>query len=161
VGLGALQAPSADPAAPVFHFRAVRVSPSIRSTLESRTGGRDVVDQGRTARIRLLLPRSASAEGSGRCGAPTVADLSADEDRDVVKQLVEWHQSAFTLPHDARLDEHLRQSATTIAQEQVARVQAQAPVWIAQERAFAGDATLRRRSLSQPACLHAINEMAI
>ena len=99
--------------------------------------------------------------GPAAAVTPTVGELLADEDRNLVNQLVEWHKSAFTLPDDLVLDANLRQAATTIAQEHVARVQALMPVWIAQERTASGDTSLRGRALSHPIFLRAFNEMAI
>jgi hypothetical protein len=92
---------------------------------------------------------------------PTVQELLAAQDKDLENQLVGWGKSAFALPDDLALDEPLRQAATQVAQEHVARLRKLWPVWIAQERAESGDLNLRGNALSQPLYLRAINEMAI
>ncbi len=92
---------------------------------------------------------------------PTVQELLAAQDEDLLNQVVEWDKNNFNLPNDLALDEPLRLAAIQMAREHMARARALWPVWIAQERAAAGNANLLGYALARPLYLHAINEMVI
>ncbi|WGG49881.1 hypothetical protein [Rugamonas sp. DEMB1] len=85
----------------------------------------------------------------------------AAQDQEIVGSMLEWNKYIFNLPSNLALDPPLRQAANQIAQEHLARVRTLAPVWIAQERAVAGNPGLLSRAPSQSLNFRSINELAI
>ena len=99
--------------------------------------------------------------GSAATAQPTAQELLAAQDSELLSELNGWSKSAFVLPDDLALDATLRQAASQIAGEHLARLRALWPAWIAQERAESGNVNLRGSALSWPLRLRAINEMAV
>ena len=118
---------------------------------------------GRSARfgalvyLAALMPLPALAEE----GALTVQQLLAEEDQALVGQLAGWTRRAFAVPDELRLDGPLREAATKMAQDHVARVTQLLKVWIAEERTASGAPHLRGGALSQPVFRRLLNEMAV
>jgi hypothetical protein len=106
--------------------------------------------------VVLLLPILPAAAAT-----PTAQELLAEADQTLVNQLVEWDKRAFDVPDDLALDEPLRDAATAMVQDHVARVRELLPAWIAQERAESRVPDLRGGALFQPIYRRLINEMAI
>lgn len=100
-------------------------------------------------------------DAAAAAGTPTAQELLAAQDQEIVSSMLEWNKSIFNLPNDLALDPPLRQAASQIAQEHLARVRTLGPVWIAQERAASGNPSLLSRAQVRSLYAHSINELAI
>lgn len=85
----------------------------------------------------------------------------ATEDSELVNQMLAWYGLIFALPDNLSLDGTLRDAATRLVQDHLARMRTVLPTWIAEERAASKNPGLRGAPLARALFLRSVNEMAI
>ena len=97
----------------------------------------------------------------GASDAPTVQALLAEQDAELVRQVVDWNLRSFELPENMELDQALRDSVAQLVRDHAARLRTLVPAWISEERVAAKNPNLRGAGLAHVMYLRSINEMAI